>query len=59
MATRLDQQIEQIWKIVEKCVNLSNMRWNGSACALPLDDEHTKPYRFPVEFLETQNVEHT
>ena len=50
MATRLDQQIEQLERIVEECLNLCKMTRNGLRCTLPAMHEPTKPHKFRWEF---------
>jgi hypothetical protein len=57
MITRLDQQIEQLEDMVEKCLILCNATWNGVRCTLPANHERTKPYKFPIEFLQTPNAQ--
>jgi hypothetical protein len=51
MATRLDQQIEQLESIVEKHLDLCNVMCNGSRCILPRNHK-TEPHKFLVEFFE-------
>lgn len=52
MATRLDQQIEQLGRIVEKCLDLCDATWNGVRCTLPVNHQPAERHRFPVEFLQ-------
>jgi hypothetical protein len=54
MATRLDQQIEQLGIIVEKCLNLCRAMWQGIGCTLPANHASTDPHEFPAQFLQTQ-----
>jgi hypothetical protein len=46
MATRLDQQIEQLEIIVEKCLDLCNVTCNELRCTLPAQHEPTKLRKF-------------
>lgn len=50
MATRLDQQIEQLENIVEARLNLCKATWHGIRCTLPTNHKTTDPHRFPIEF---------
>jgi hypothetical protein len=50
MATRLDQQIEQLENIVEARLNLCQATWYGIRCTLPRNHTPTDPHRFPIEF---------
>ena len=50
MAKRLDQQIEQLESIVEKCLDLCRVTCNGLRCTLPAQHEPTKPHKFGREF---------
>ncbi len=52
MATRLDQKIEQLGRIVDKCMHLCDATWNGVRCSLPASHNPAERHRFPVEFLE-------
>jgi hypothetical protein len=47
MAPGLDQEIAQIWNIVDKCMKLSNLRRNEIGCALQADHEATKQRKVP------------
>jgi hypothetical protein len=47
MATRLDQRIEQLEIIVEKCLDLCNVTCNGLRCTLPAQHEPTKLRKIP------------
>jgi hypothetical protein len=51
MATFLDQQIEQLENIVERCLNLCKVTWNGVRCTLPANHEETEPHRFQTQYL--------
>ena len=50
MATRLDQQIEHLENLVEKCLDLCKVTCNGIPCILPAKHEPTMPHRFRWEF---------
>jgi hypothetical protein len=50
MATRLDQQIEQLEKIVEKRLDLCQVTRNGTRCCLPANHEPNELHKFPIEF---------
>ena len=49
MATRLDQQIEQLEDIVEKRLGLCKVTWNDVRCTLPANHEPTEPHHFPTD----------
>lgn len=57
MATRLDQEIEQLENIVEKCLDLCKAMWNGIRCTLPANHERTEPHKFPVKFLNRPKLQ--
>jgi hypothetical protein len=57
MATRLDQQIEQLEIIVEKCLDLRKVTCDGPLCTL--HHEPTKPHKFPTEFSPPSPREQT
>lgn len=57
MATRLDKEIEQLEKIVERCMNLCSATWDGIRCSLPANHEPTNSHRFPIEFLLTPSLQ--
>lgn len=52
MATRLDQKIEQLGKIVDRCMDLCDASWNGVRCTLPANHLPAERHRFPVHFLQ-------
>ena len=52
MKTRLDQEIEKLGSIVEKCLDLCNATWNGVRCTLPANHEPKERHKFPVEFRQ-------
>jgi hypothetical protein len=52
MATRLDQKIEQLGKIVDRCMDLCDATWNGVRCTLPASHQPAERHLFPVEFLQ-------
>jgi hypothetical protein len=56
VATRLDQEIEQLEKIVEKCLNRCNAMWDGIRCTLTANHEPTNSHKFPIEFLLTPSL---
>ena len=56
MATRLDQEIEQLEKIVEKCLNRCDAMWDGIRCTLAANHEPTDSHQFPIEFLLTPSL---
>jgi hypothetical protein len=56
VATRLDQEIEQLGKIVEKCLNRCNATWDGIRCTLAANHEPTDCHQFPIEFLLTSSL---
>ena len=53
MATWLDQQIEQLERIVERRLDLCNVPCSADRCILP-HHEMTEPHQFLIEFLEVQ-----
>ena len=57
MAMRLDQEIEQLEKIVERCLNLCNATWDGIRCTLPANHEPTHSHKFPIESLLTPSLQ--
>jgi len=57
VATRLDQEIEQLEKIVEKCLNRCNAMWDGIRCTLAANHEPTNSHKFPIEFLLTPGLQ--
>ena len=57
MASRLDQEIEQLEKIVENCLNRCNAMWDGSRCTLVANHEPTSSHKFPIEFLLTPSLQ--
>jgi hypothetical protein len=46
MSTRLDQQIEQLEKLVEARLNLCKVTWNGTRCTLPANHDRDEAHRF-------------
>jgi hypothetical protein len=56
MATRLDQKIEQLGRIVDKCMHLCDATWNGVRCTLPASHQPAERHRFPVDFLQALHV---
>jgi len=56
MATRLDQKIEQLGRIVDRCMHLCDATWNGVRCTLPASHQPAERHRFPVEFLQALQV---
>jgi hypothetical protein len=52
MATRLDQKIEQLGRIVDQCMHLCDATWNGVRCTLPASHQPGERHRFPVKFLQ-------
>lgn len=48
MSTKLDQQIEQLEKIVEARLNLCKVAWNGARCTLPANHDRDEAHRFDV-----------
>lgn len=48
MSTRLDQQIEQLEKIVEARLNLCNVTWNETRCIRPANHDKDEPPKFDV-----------
>jgi len=57
MATRLDQEIEQLENIVEALLDLCKVTWNGIRCTLPSNHEPTEPHKFPIEFLRKSGLQ--
>jgi hypothetical protein len=55
MATRLDQQIEQLEKMVEKRLDLCQVTRNGTRCCLPANHEPKDSHKFPIEFSTNAN----
>jgi hypothetical protein len=53
----LDQEIEQLEKIVENCLNRCNAMWDGSRCTLAANHEPTNSHKFPIEFLLTPSLQ--
>jgi hypothetical protein len=49
MATRLDEQIERLEHMVEKCLNLCKASRHGIRCTLPANHEETTPHRFQIQ----------
>ena len=52
MKTQMDREIEQLGKIVDRCMNLCNAEWNGVRCTLPAMHEPDEGHKFPVEFWQ-------
>jgi len=50
MATRLDQQIEQLENMVERRLDLCKVTRNGHRCTLPANHPPAHPHQFPVDF---------
>jgi hypothetical protein len=49
MATRLDQQIEQLEDMVKRRFGLCKVPSNESRCISPANNEQTEPRHFPIE----------
>ena len=52
MKTRLDREIEQLGKIVDRCMGLCTAEWDGVRCALPANHEPAEGHKFPIEFRQ-------
>ena len=48
MATRLEQDIEELAQIVERCLGLCDATRNGIRCSLPANHGPAQPCRFLV-----------
>jgi hypothetical protein len=49
MALRLDRQIEEIEKIVDRHLDPCKATWNGMPCTLPTNHEPVEPHQFSRE----------
>jgi len=56
MATRLDEKIEQLGRIVDRCMHLCDATWNGVRWTLPASHQPAERHRFPVEFLQAPQL---
>jgi len=54
MTMRLDRQIEQLERIVERRLELCKATWNGMPCRLPANHEPTEPHKFCSEAADAE-----
>ena len=57
MATRLDQEIEQLEKLVERYLDYCAVTSNGMRCVLPRNHQATVPHKFPPALPGTNGLQ--